>query len=306
MEVTEMASKESEANKFHYEALVARAAVGNPLSPEEGDSAWGELTAEPGDVDFRETDAGGTSAMWIAPKGCAHDRVILYAHGGGFVAGSIRSHRRMVGHLAKAAGCRALLFDYPYAYQQKYPAQLDVTVQTYRWLLGQGVKPAHIAFAGDSRGAILIFGTLQYARNAGLPLPAATMIMSGWLDMTVSAPSFEANRGKDLFFSKSTVDWLVSNFVGEGDRRDPSTSPVHADLRGFPPVFLQAGADEALVDESRVFAERARNAGVDVRLDVFPDMLHSFQMMAGCAPEADDAIARFADWVRPKLGLFES
>lgn len=95
----------------------------------------------------------------------------------------------------------------------------------------------------------------------------------------------------------------MTNFIGDYDRLDPEVSPLYADLSGFPPVFLQAGADETLVDESRMFAERARLAGVETRLDVFDDMLHSFQMMAGRAPEADDAIGRFATWVRPRLGL---
>jgi monoterpene epsilon-lactone hydrolase len=209
----------------------------------------------------------------------------------------------MVGHLAKAVGCRALIFDYPHAPQYKHPAQLDATVTAYRWLLNQRVKPEHIAAAGDSCGAILIFGLFQRALDDGLLLPAVAMIISGWLDMAVTAPSFTTNREKDLFFTKATVDWAASNFLGDVDRRDPYASPLYADLKGFPPIFLQAGADETLVDESRMFTERAREAGVEVRLDVFPEMVHSFQMMAGRAPEADDAIGRFAEWVRPRLGL---
>jgi monoterpene epsilon-lactone hydrolase len=298
-----MATEQSQANKAHYERLVAQAASGNTPSPEEGDIIWGNLTKEPEGVGYVKVDAGGVPAMWIVPNGCATDRVILYAHGGGCVAGSIQSHRKMVAHLAKTVGCRALIFDYPYAFQQKHPAQLDVTVQAYRWLLAEGVEPMHIACAGDSVGAILVFGLLQRARSSALPLPAAIMIISGWLDMTVSAPSFDTNCDKDLFFSRQTVEWLASNFLGDGNRRDPLASPVFADFSGFPPIFLQVGADEAIVDESRALADRARSAGVDVRLDVFPNMLHSFQMLAGHAPEADDAIGRFADWVRPKLGL---
>ena len=129
------------------------------------------------------------------------------------------------------------------------------------------------------------------------------MIMSGWFDLAATGASFVTNREKDPFFTKSAVEWLASNFVGDGDRRDPYASPLYADLTGFPPTYLQAGGDETLVDDSRMFAERATEAGVEVRFDVFPEMLHSFQMMAGRAPEADDAIRRFGEWVRPKLGL---
>jgi len=127
--------------------------------------------------------------------------------------------------------------------------------------------------------------------------------MSGWFDLAATGASFVTNREKDPFFTKSTVQWLASNLVGDGDRRHPHASPLYADLAGFPPIYLQAGGDETLVDDSRMFAERARQAAVEVRCDVFPEMLHSFQMMAGRAPEADDAIHRLAEWVRPKLGL---
>jgi epsilon-lactone hydrolase len=251
-----------------------------------------------------EVDAGGTPGLWTIPKDSAKDRVIFYAHGGGFVGGSIYTHRKMVGHLAKAAKCQALLFQYPYAHEHKHPKQLDVTVAAYRWLLGQGFKPQHVALGGDSCGAILSIGLLERARDASLPLLAAVLLISGWFDLTVSAPSFETNRDKDALFQKFSVDMLAANFLGDaGDRRDPYASPLHADLAGLPPMYLQAGADETLVDESRLFADKAKAAGVEVRLDVFREMLHSFQMMAGRAPEADDAIARLAEWVRPKLGL---
>jgi len=229
----------------------------------------------------------------------------LYSHGGGFVSGSIYTHRKLVGHLAKASGCLGLLFEFPYAHEKKYPAQLESAVTVYRWLLDRHVKAEHIVLAGESAGAILTVGVLLRAREAGLAQPAAVMIMSGWFDLEATGASFVTNREKDPFFTKSTVEWLTSNVVGDGDRRSPYANPLYADLAGFPPIYLQAGADEALVDDSRMFAARARQAGVEVRFDDFPEMLHSFQMMAGRAPEADEAIRRFADWVRPKLGLPE-
>jgi monoterpene epsilon-lactone hydrolase len=298
-----MASTQSLANREHWES----AARNGPLPPDAAiewhDIHWTPLTAEPRGVDYIEVNANGVPAMWIRPKGAVEDRVILYSHGGGFVAGSIYTHRKMVGHLAKAVGCRGLLFEFPYAHERKHPAQLDTAVTVHRWLQDQGVKAEHIVAAGESAGAILTVGLLQRARETGLAQPAAAMIMSGWFDLAVTGASFVTNREKDPFFTKSTVEWLASNFVGDGDRRDPHASPLYADLTGCPPIFLQAGGDETLVDDSRRFAERATQAGVEVRLDVFPEMLHSFQMMAGRAPEADDAIRRLAEWVRPKLGL---
>ncbi|OEC96114.1 alpha/beta hydrolase fold domain-containing protein [Rhizobium sp. YK2] len=242
-----MASAQSLANKTYWEA----AAELGPLTPEamieRVDIRWTPLSAEPGGVDYLEVDAGGIRAMWVRPKGAADDRVIFYAHGGGFVSGSIYTHRKIVGHLAKAAGSRALLFEYPYAYAQKYPAQLNATVAAYSWLLAEGVAPEHIAVAGDSAGAILTFGLLQQARNNRMPLPAAVMILSGWLELALSAPSFETNREKDAFFTRDVVGWLASNFLGDGDPHDALASPLYADLKGFPPIFLQAGGDEALI-----------------------------------------------------------
>jgi acetyl esterase/lipase len=295
-----MASRASLANKIHYETLAANFS----RTPEQQvTSHWEALTAEPDQVAYTDADAEGVPAMWVVPDGAARDRVIFYAHGGGFIAGSIQTHRKMLGHLAKSVGCQALIFDYAYADRAKYPAQLDTTVTAYGWLHGQGFAPGRIAVAGDSCGAILIFGLLQRLRDAGQVQPAAAMIISGWLDMALTGASYQTNREKDLLFNRPFCDQLVTNFLGDGDRRDPYVSALYANLRGFPPVFLQAGADETLVDDSRMFADRARQQDVDARLDVFPDMLHSFQMMAGNAPEADDAIARFAEWVRPRLGL---
>jgi monoterpene epsilon-lactone hydrolase len=300
----EMASQQSQANKMHWESIAANA--GQPTTPEAvieyNEIHWPGLTAEPGGVDYIETDADGVPAMWIVPKEAVEDRVIFYSHGGGFISGSIYTHRKLVGHLAKAVGCRALIYEYPYAHQAKHPAQLDTAVRAYRWLLKQDLTSNHIAMAGDSAGAILTFGVLQRVREEGL-FPAAVLIISGWMDMAQTAASYETNRDKDLMFTKAAVAFLVSNVMGDGNRRDPLVSPVYADLRGFPPVLLQAGADEAIVDESRMLAERAKQAGVEVRLDISPEMLHTFQMMAGRAPEADEAIRRFADWVRPKLDL---
>jgi acetyl esterase/lipase len=300
-----MASIESEANRNHYAALAANA--GKLTSPQAiidyNDMNWTALTGEPGGVDYIEANAGGVPALWVVPKGADEERTLFYAHGGGFIGGSIYTHRKLAGHLAKAVGCRALVYDYPLAHQAKHPAQLDAAMAAWNWLIDQGFDPDHIALAGDSCGAVLTYGLLQRLRAQGRPLPVATLIISGWFDMALTGASYETNRDKDPAFAKAGVDWLATNFIGDADRRDPEVSALYADLSGFPPVFLQAGADEALVDESRMFAERAMQAGVETRLDVFDGMLHSFQMMAGRAPEADDAIGRLAAWVRPKLGL---
>jgi epsilon-lactone hydrolase len=293
-------SKESQAVKDLYASWTAARLKGE----QHDDEAWGDLTAEPRGVDYIETEAGGVAAMWLVPKGCAEDRVLLCMHGGGFAGGSIYSHRKLFGHLAKAAGVRALVFDYRLTPEHVHPAQVDDATAAYRWILDEGINPERIAFTGDSSGGWLVITTELHARDQGLPLPAAAMPFSPWFDMELTGESYESNREKDAFFYKEVVQGLADMLLGEGGNpRDPLANPLHADLSGLPPTYIQVGGDETLLDDSRRFAEHARNAGVEVRLDIFPDQQHTFQMAAGRAPEADDAIRKQVDWVRPKLGL---
>jgi acetyl esterase/lipase len=268
------------------------------------DERWGDLTAEPRGVDYIETDANGVPAMWLVPKGCAEDRVVLCMHGGGFVGGSMYSHRKLFGHLAKAAAVRGLVFDYRLTPQHTHPAQVEDAITAYRFLLEQGVSAHHMTFTGDSSGGGLAITTQLRARELGLPLPAAAMPFSPWFDMELTGASYEYNQDKDAFFYKEVVQGLVEMFLGEGGNlHDPLANAFYADLSGLPPIYIQVGGEETLLDDSRRFAELASNAGVDVRLEIFPEQQHTFQMAAGHAPEADEAIRKLAEWVRPKLGL---
>jgi monoterpene epsilon-lactone hydrolase len=295
-----MASKESKAVRDLYVSWTEARLRGE----QHDDEAWGDLTAEPRGVDYLEVDAAGLPAMWLVPKGCAEDCVLLCVHGGGFVGGSIYSHRKLFGHLAKAAGVRALVFDYRLTPEHVHPAQVDDATAAYRWLLGQGIDAGRVAFTGDSSGGGLVITSQLRAREQGLPLPAAAMPFSPWFDMELLGGSYESNRDKDAFFYREVVQGLADMVLGEGgDPRDPLANAFYADLGGLPPIYIQVGGDETLLDDSRRFAEQARNAGVEVRLDIFPEQQHTFQMAAGRAPEADDAIRRQAEWVRPKLGL---
>lgn len=296
-----MPSKQSEAVRRHWEA--ARLGFERPGEGPD-DESWGDLTAEPREVDYIETEAGGRPAMWAVPKRCSTDRVLLCIHGGGFVGGSIYTHRKMFGHLAKAAGARALLVGYRLLPEGVYPAPVDDVAAAYRWLLDQETAASHVAFAGDSAGGWLAIMVQLRALQQGLPLPAAAMLVSPWTDLEVNGESYETNRDKDPFFQREIVRGLARSFLGEaGDPRDPLVSPLYADLSGIGPVYVQAGGDEALLDDARRLDEHARKTDVDARLDIFPGMLHTFQMAAGRAPEADDAISRMARWVRPRLGL---
>ena len=265
---------------------------------------WGEATAEPGGIDYLEVDAGGVPAMWVAPKGAAEDRVVLGLHGGGFVTGSMYTHRKLFGHLAKAIGVRALVPDYRRAPEHVHPAALEDALAAYRWLLDEGIEAGHIVFAGDSAGGGLVVATMLLAREQGLPLPAGGMPLSPWFDHKQTGRSWDENAGKDVLlsreFSQSLTDMMLG---GSGDPQDPLVSPLYAELAGLPPMYIQASRDEGIVDDSRAFAERARQADVEVRLDLFPGQQHTFQIGAGRSADADEAIRRLAEWTRPKLGL---
>jgi epsilon-lactone hydrolase len=265
---------------------------------------WPRVTAEPGGVDYVEVDAGGVPAMWIAPKGAAEDRVILSIHGGGFATGSMYTHRKLFGHLVKAVGARALAVDYRRSPEHVHPAAVEDVVGAYRWLLDQGLEASHVAFTGDSAGGGMVVTAMLLARDRGLPLPAAGMPLSAWFDLEATGASHETNAETDALLDRDFGLRLAGMFLGpSGDPRDPYANPMHGDLAGLPPLFLQVSDAETLLDDSVSFANRARGAGVDVRLDVFPGQQHTFQMAAGRSAIADDAIRRLADWVRPHLGL---
>jgi acetyl esterase/lipase len=296
-----MSSKQSEAVRRHWEA--SWLAMTQPGYEGPDDESWGDLTAEPRGVDYLETEAGGLPAMWAVPKGASADRVLLCIHGGGFVGGSPYTHRKMFGHLAKAAGVRALLVSYHLLPEGRFPVPADDVTNAYGWLLDQGISADRVAFAGDSVGGWLAIAAQLRARERGLPRPAAALLISPCVDMELTGESYEANRERDPFFKKEIVREIVGNFLGDTDPRDPLANPLFADLSGLGPVYVQAGGDETLVDDARLLDTYARKAGVDLRLDIFPGMLHTFQMAAGRAPEADDAIRKLADWARPQIGL---
>jgi acetyl esterase/lipase len=209
----------------------------------------------------------------------------------------------MVGHLAKATGCRALSVDYRLAPEHPHPAAVNDSIAVYEWLLGQGIEARHIAVSGDSAGGGLTMATLIAIRDRGLPNPAAGVPMSPWVDMEATGPSMHTKADVDLMVAAPGLKMMAALFLNGAHARDPLAAPLHADLAGIAPIYVQVGGEEALLDDSTRLATNAAAAGVDVRLDVFPEMQHVFQLSAGNLPEADDAIERIAAWLRPKLGL---
>jgi len=237
-----MVSKRTEElNKLYLEWVAALKA--NPEMPLDElrhmFEQWGRITGEPGAVDYIETDAGGVPAMWAVPKSCAEDRVLLCAHGGGYMAGSMYTHRKVYAHVAKAVGCRALIVHYGRAPENVHPGPVNDMARSYKWLLDQGIRPDHVALIGDSAGGGLAVTTIVRAREQSLPLPAATMPLSPWLDMEATGETFETNAATDLLVTRDIIQTMAGAFLGEaGNRQDPLANPLHADLKDFPPIYI--------------------------------------------------------------------
>lgn len=301
-----MASKEAECIDNLYREWKSKLADGEmPLDQlRELFDGWGDLSSEPEGVQFREATIAGVPGVWATPENADQSRVVLCCHGGGFVVGSSKSHRKMYGHLARALGCPTFTLDYTRAPENPHPGIVEEAVAVYGKLLEQGFEPQHVGTTGDSAGGNLCTSMILYARHKGLPLPAACAPISPWYDMEGKGESMQTNADKDLLVAPEVLEGMSAAFLGEkGARTDPFANPLHADLKGFPPTLVQVGAYESLLSDSERFAARAKAAGVEVELQVFPEMQHVFQFMAGNAPEADDAIAKIAAFMRPRLGL---
>jgi epsilon-lactone hydrolase len=301
-----MASEESNVIKELYDGWLAAMGSDPEMSLEKMRALfdqWGNITGEPGGVDYIEEDCNGVPCMWASPKGAQADRVLICTHGGGYVVGSMYTHRKIFGHLAKAADCRALILHYRLAPENTHPAQVEDAVKVYEWLLGQGLKPEHMATTGDSAGGALCTSMLLAIRDKGLPVPAGCMPMSPYYDLEFKGETMTTNAEVDCLVSREIAQSMADTFLGGASPRDPLANPLCADLAGLPPLYIQVGKDETLLDDSLRFEAKALEAGVEIKVDVFPEMQHVFQFMAGTAPEADEAIQRMAAWVRPKIGL---
>jgi acetyl esterase/lipase len=231
-------------------------------------------------------------AHWVESQG-EHDRVILYLHGGAFVAAAPNAHGLLLEKLCEHAGARGFYVDYRLAPEHAFPAASDDCLDAYRFLLDSGVPPGSIAIAGDSAGGNLTLGTTLRIRDGGLPLPAALLMMSPVLDATFSGASVVRNDGLDPLFRASVFEALGRQYVPEASRRDPYVSPIFADLSGLPPSMVLVGSSELLLDDSVRFAQRAPGAV----LEVWHAMPHVFPAMHGL-PEAAEAIRGMGEFLR--------
>lgn len=254
-------------------------------------------------VTCEKVSASGVDGEWLVPTDAPRDKAILYFHGGGFRIGSVASHRDLAARVADATGCRVLAINYRLAPEHRFPAALDDALIAYQYLREQGLRPADMAFAGDSAGGNLVLGTMLAARERGLPHPAAGALMSPWTDLTASGASYQSRAEADPIHQRAMILALAKNYLGkDGDPRDPLASPLCADLTGLPPLLVQVGDRETVRDDSTELAARAKAAGVDVELQVWDGMIHVFQMFPEI-PQAREAIASLAVFLRNHLHI---
>ncbi len=232
---------------------------------------------------------------WIEPPN-AGSGIILYLHGGAYALGSVNSHRELIARLAVATNCKALAIDYRRAPENPFPAALEDSKKAYSWLLTRGIKASQICIAGDSAGGGLAIATLLALREKGMPLPAGVFCFSPWLDLTLSGDSVIKNMHLDPILSAEILEKYVNYYVGNHSANDPLISPLFGDLSGLPPIHIQSGRNEILLDDSFRFYERAVKAGVDVNLKIWDDMFHVFQLFS-FFPETKESLMLVSEFV---------
>ena len=249
--------------------------------------------------------ADGLSAEWIHPAGSSNlpgksDKAIFYTHGGGYVTGNCVDHRMHVAKFVQATGIGALLYDYRLAPEHPFPAAMEDTLTSYRWLLDMGVAPNNIVIVGESAGGGLCLASLLAIRDSKLPLPAAGIAFSPWTDLTCSGTSYKTNALRDISTLGSWETWN-GYYAGSNDLKNSWISPLFGDLAGLPPVMIQVGDHEILLDDSIRFAEKAKAAGVEVSLHVWEGMVHCFPLLAPMFPEATQAWDETINYIKDQL-----
>jgi monoterpene epsilon-lactone hydrolase len=250
----------------------------------------------PGDVRCQQISADDVAAEWIEAPG-AESGVILYLHGGCYALGSVDTHREFVARLARATRMRALGIDYRLAPEHPFPAALEDATAAYGWLLAQGIDPSRVIFAGDSAGGGLALATLVALRDAGRPLPAGAVCLSPWTDLALTGASIQTKAQVDLVLGREGIEKYTRYYAGEHHQvTHPLISPLYADLKGLPPLLVLVGTEEILLDDATRCAENAREAGVDVTLEIWDEMFHNFPL-APFLPEAKRAVGQMAEFV---------
>lgn len=256
----------------------------------------------PGGVNREAVVAGGISAEWVSGAAPSGGGVVLYLHGGCYGMGSVESHRELMTRIAIAASMRVVGINYRLAPANPFPAAVEDASAAYRWLLEEGIEAHRIVIAGDSAGAGLAIAAAIKMRDEGVALPAALVCISPWVDLAVMGESMESKAAEDPIVSRAMLSEWAKLYLGKNDARTPLASPLYAELRGLPPMMIQVGSAEVLLDDAKGLAERASAAGVETRLEVWPEMIHVWHSFAAVMAEGREAIEGIGRFVRERVG----
>jgi len=253
----------------------------------------------PKDVKCEPVIAGSVPAEWITTPNAENQKVILYLHGGGYVAGSIGTYRDLVARISRLSKTRILILEYRLAPEYPFPNALEDAIAAYNWLISaEKIDPNNIIIAGDSAGGGLTLATLIKLHAEGVSLPVAAVCLSPWTDLAGTGESQKTKVEVDPFTTPEMFEITARAYLGTTDPKNPLASPLYADLHGLPPLLIQVGTSEALLDDSVRFAERAKAAGGDVRLEVWKDMIHIFAFFAVFAPESRQGIEQICEFIQ--------
>lgn len=256
------------------------------------------LGRTPKDFQVDATTIGDMPALWVNHKTECSSRVILYLHGGGYAIGSTRTHLELAARIARAAKSQMLMVDYRLAPEHPYPAGLNDALKAYQYLLSERISPDKIVIAGDSAGGGLAIALLQTLRNKQMPMPAAAVCLSPWLDLSCSISSLAKTLKNDPLISPKRIRFFAKHYAGSNDRTQPGMSPFFGELDNLPPMLIQVGGDEILLPECTLFTKRANKLGSMVELQVWPGMFHVWQFAASILPEGRQAIQKIGSFIR--------
>lgn len=248
-----------------------------------------------------DAELGGVACLQLFPE-TAEKGHILHLHGGGYTAGSPRSHQCMSSVLPAKSGMKLWSLDYRLAPENPFPAAIEDTVAAYQGLLEIAGSPDQIFIAGDSAGGGLAIASMVKAKEMGLPMPAGLVLMSPWTNANNESWSHTHNVDKDFLTSFAMLTSLAGLYAPDLDRSHPLLSPAFADLSGLPPMLIHVGGEEVLLSDSTLLAERAAGAGVEVTLKIWPDMPHVFQLFIRFLQPADQSLGEMADWMTARIG----
>ena len=253
------------------------------------------------DVVVTEDLGAGRLGEWTATPKAASDKVLLYLHGGGYVIGSILSHRHLASELGRAAGVRSFAVDYRLAPEHPFPAAVDDALAAYRYLLDAGFNPGHIAIAGDSAGGGLTVATLLAAKEAGLPQPACAVCISPWVDLEGLGASMVSKAQIDPMIQAEALKAWGALYLKGADAKTALAAPIYGDLTGLAPMLIQVGSSETLLDDSLRLASVAGAAEVAVSLEIWPEMIHVWHFFHPLLADARAAISKAGDFMRGHL-----